>query len=57
MEDDDSFMDWETRKESICLWKHIIAGKSTRDLIDGLINILLSKVHVRVSSSILVAFL
>ena len=31
-------MDWETRKESICLWKHVVAGKSTTYLmylIDG----------------------
>ena len=27
-EDDDSFMDWETRKETIPFGKHVIAGKS-----------------------------
>ena len=26
-EDDDSFMDWETRNESIPMTKHIIAGR------------------------------
>ena len=26
-EDDDSFMDWETRKESIPMLQHIVAGK------------------------------
>ena len=25
--DDDDFMDWETRKVQIPMWKHIIAGK------------------------------
>ena len=27
LEDDDEWMDWETRKESIPLFKHMIAGK------------------------------
>ena len=27
-EDDDSFMDWETRNEQIPIGKHIIAGKA-----------------------------
>lgn len=25
-DDDDSFLDWETRNESIPFWKHVIAG-------------------------------
>jgi len=25
-EDDDSFMDWETRDESVSFWKHCVAG-------------------------------
>jgi len=29
IDDDDEWMDWETRKEHIPIGKHIIAGKST----------------------------
>jgi len=36
-EDDDSFMDWETRNEQIPIGKHIIAGKY-RHLFDKHIN-------------------
>ena len=28
LEDDDEWMDWETRKETIPLFKHMIAGKT-----------------------------
>ena len=28
LEDDDEWMDWETRKETIPLFKHMVAGKS-----------------------------
>ena len=27
LEDDDEWMDWETRKETIPLFKHMVAGK------------------------------
>jgi len=27
-EDDDEWMDWETRNEKIPMWKHMIAGKN-----------------------------
>ncbi len=32
VEDDDDFMDWETRKEQIPIGKHIIAGKSKHSM-------------------------
>ena len=32
LEDDDEWMDWETRKESIPLFKHMIAGKPISQL-------------------------
>jgi len=25
--DDDEWLDWETRKDSVPFWKHVIAGK------------------------------
>ena len=33
-EDDDEWMDWETRKESIPLFKHMVAGKPSHQLCD-----------------------
>ena len=32
LEDDDEWMDWETRKETIPLFKHMIAGKPLSQL-------------------------
>ena len=29
LEDDDEWMDWETRKESIPIFKHVVAGMYT----------------------------
>ena len=28
-QDDDDWLDWETRKDYIPFWKHVIAGKTT----------------------------
>ena len=33
IKDDDEWLDWETRDESIPLFKHMIAGKSLQSLI------------------------
>ena len=35
LEDDDEWMDWETRKESIPLFKHMIAGKPLSQFISS----------------------